>query len=64
MDRILALYPQIDALSNDELRARSAALRRDIAEEIRPDEERITELKGILEQPETSLEDKERHRAR
>ena len=61
MDRILALYPQIDALSNDELRARSAALRRDIAEEIRPDEERITELKGILEQPETSLEDKERH---
>ena len=60
-DRILALYPQIDALSNDELRARSAALRRDIAEEIRPDEERITELKGILEQPETSLEDKERH---
>ena len=61
VDRILALYPQIDALSNDELRARSAALRRDIAEEIRPDEERITELKGILEQPETSLEDKERH---
>ena len=61
VDRILALYPQIDALSNDELRARSAALRRDIAEEIRLDEERITELKGILEQPETSLEDKERH---
>ena len=61
VDRILALYPQIDALSNDELRARSAALRRDIAEEIRPDEERITELKGILEQPKTSLEDKERH---
>ena len=61
VDRLLALYPQIDALSNDELRARSAALRRDIAEEIRPDEERITELKGILEQPETSLEDKERH---
>ncbi len=61
VDRILALYSQIDALSNDELRARSAALRRDIAEEIRPDEERITELKGILEQPETSLEDKERH---
>ena len=61
VDRILALYPQIDALSNDELRARSAALRRDIAEEIRPDEERITELKGIIEQPETSLEDKERH---
>ncbi len=61
VDRILALYPQIDALSNDELRARSAALRHDIAETIRPDEERITQLKGILEQPETSLEEKERH---
>lgn len=61
VDRILALYPQIDALSNDDLRARSAALRRDIAETIRPDEERIAELKGILEQPETSLEEKERH---
>ncbi|HIW97254.1 MAG TPA: preprotein translocase subunit SecA [Candidatus Tidjanibacter gallistercoris] len=61
VDRILALYPQIDALSNDELRARSAALRHDIAETIRPDEERITQLKGILEQLETSLEEKERH---
>ena len=61
VDRILALYPQIDALSNDELRARSAALRHDIAETIRPDEEKIAELKAILEQPDTSIEDKERH---
>ena len=61
VDRILALYPQIDALSNDELRARSAALRHDIAETIRPDEERISELKALLELPDTSLEDKERH---
>ena len=61
VDRILALYPQIDALSNDELRARSAALRHDIAETIRPDEERISELKALLELPDTSLDDKERH---
>ncbi|MBO5582404.1 MAG: hypothetical protein J5948_07845, partial [Bacteroidales bacterium] len=27
LDKILAAYPAIDALSNDELRARSAALR-------------------------------------
>ena len=61
VDRILALYPQIDALSNDELRARSDALRHDIAETIRPDEERISELKALLELPDTSLDDKERH---
>lgn len=61
VDRILALYPEIDALSNDELRARSATLRRDIAETIRPDEERISELKSLLELPDTSLEDKERY---
>ena len=61
VDRILALYPEIDALSNDELRARSAALRRDIAETIRPDEERISGLKSLLELPDTSLEDKERY---
>ena len=61
VDRILALYPEIDALSNDELRARSAALRHDIAETIRPDEERISELKALLELPDTSLDDKERY---
>ena len=57
----MALYPEIDALSNDELRARSAALRHDIAETIRPDEERISELKALLELPDTSLDDKERY---
>ena len=61
VDRILALYPEIDALSNDELRARNAALRHDIAETIRPDEERISELKALLELPDTSLDDKERY---
>ena len=45
VDKVLALYPQIDALSNDELRGRSAALRANIAEFIRPEEERIAQLK-------------------
>lgn len=61
VDKILAVYPQIDALSNDELRARSGALRAAIAQAIRPAEERIAELKAVLEQPQTSLEDKEHH---
>lgn len=61
VDKILAVYPEIDALSNDELRAHTATLRGRIADAIRPDEERIAELKRILEQQETSLEDKEHY---
>ena len=49
VDKILALYPKVDALSNDELRARSAALRVAIAETIRPEEERIATLKVEIE---------------
>ncbi len=50
VDKILALYPTIDALSNDELRGRSAALREGIAEFIRPEEERIARLKLEIEE--------------
>ena len=49
VDRILALYPEIDALSNDDLRGRSTALREGIAEFIRPEEERIATLKVEIE---------------
>lgn len=61
VDKILAVYPEIDALSNDGLRERSAALRVRIANAVRPDEERIAELKRVLEQAETSLADKEHY---
>ncbi|MBQ2796658.1 MAG: preprotein translocase subunit SecA [Tidjanibacter sp.] len=49
VDKIIALYPSIDALSNDELRGRSTALKAQIAEFIRPEEERIAALKVELE---------------
>ena len=49
VDKIIALYPTIDALSNDELRGRSSALRASIAEFIRPEEERIASLKVEIE---------------
>ncbi len=60
VDKILALYPEIDALSNDELRGRSENLKKAVADCIREDEERIVSLKEELEAPETTLEDKER----
>ena len=49
VDKILAMYPTIDSLSNDELRGRSAALRQTIAEFIRPEEERVAKLKVEIE---------------
>jgi len=45
LDKILAVYPEIDALSNDELRSRTAELRRRIAEVEQPFEKRIEEIK-------------------
>ena len=56
---IKKIYPQIEALSNDELRARSAALRLSIAEFIKPEEDKIVELKARLELPDVALDEKE-----
>ena len=50
LDKILALNPEIDALSNDELRARSAAIRERSAAVEKPFEDRIAEIKHQLEQ--------------
>ncbi|MFI3327540.1 MAG: preprotein translocase subunit SecA [Rikenellaceae bacterium] len=58
--KIKEVYPQIEALTNDELRARSAALKLSIADFIAPEESRIEELKVELNKHETSLEQKEK----
>ena len=60
VEKILAIYPSIEQLSNDELRARSAALKAAVADHIREDEQQIADLKAQLENLDTSLEDKER----
>ncbi len=57
--KVAAIYPTISALSNDELRARSAALKAGIAEFIAPEESRIVELRGELESHSTLLQQKE-----
>ena len=49
LDKILAIYPNIDQLSNDELRARSQALREKIAAVEKPFEDRIAEIKLEME---------------
>ena len=60
LQKIKAIYPSIEALSNDELRARSEDLKKQIADYIAADEARIVELKAELEKPETALEQKEK----
>ena len=50
LDKVLAAYPAIDALSNDELRARSQALREKLRECEAPFEARIAEIKAKLEE--------------
>ena len=49
LDQILKIYPDIDRLSNDELRARSQALKEQIAAVEKPFEDRIAEIKLELE---------------
>ena len=59
VNKIKEIYPQIEQLSNDELRAHSAALQAAIAAYIADDEAQITDLKAKLENMETSLDEKE-----
>ena len=49
LEKVLAAYPGIDALSNDELRAHSAALRAKIFAVEKPFEDRIAEIKAEIE---------------
>jgi len=60
IQKIKAVYPTIETLSNDELRARSEELKKQIADFIAPDETHIVELKAELEKAETTLPEKER----
>ena len=49
LDKILAVYPEIDALSDDDLRARSAALRARLQEVEKPFEDRLAEIRVELD---------------
>ena len=60
VQKVRDIYPSIKALSNDELRARSAALMKKIADFIAGDEAHIVEQKAKLELADTTLSDKEK----
>ena len=48
LDKVLAVYPEIDSLSDDDLRAHSAALRQKVRDVEAPFEKRIDEIKDEL----------------
>ena len=58
--KIKEIYPSIERLTNDELRERSAALMKRIADAIAADEAHIVEQKERLEHAEISLAEKEK----
>ena len=60
VNKIKEIYPSIQQLSNDDLRARSAALMKQIADFIAADEAHIVEQKAKLEMAETTLSEKEK----
>lgn len=57
--QIKAVYPEIAKLSNDELRARTLALRQGIADAIAPAKNQIAELTASMELPEATIAQKE-----
>ena len=58
VDQVKAVYPEIDALSNDELRARSQALMDKIAATVAPKKSKIAELRASIEELEIDKREK------
>ena len=52
VEKIKAVYPSISKLSNDELRARTAALRAELADAVKDKKAEIEKLKAKVEETE------------
>jgi preprotein translocase subunit SecA len=50
VDQILEIYPTLASLSNDQLRAKVDALKEKIQDAIRPDQNKVSDLKARIEQ--------------
>lgn len=59
VDKILAVYPEIEKLTDDQLRDRVSGFRELIRERVREDEERIASLKARMEEAEVEIDEKE-----
>ena len=57
VEKVKAAYPEIQALSNDELRARSKEIQKQVQESAREQKEKIAELKATIE--DTPIDERE-----
>ncbi|WP_430810086.1 MULTISPECIES: preprotein translocase subunit SecA [unclassified Carboxylicivirga] len=60
VEKIKAVYPEIEKLTHNELRQRSAALRARVQEAVKAEQDKIVELKAQTDSPELSVGDKEK----
>ncbi len=58
VDKVKAIYPEIEVLSNDALRARTEVLKQRLADAVSGDKQRIAELKASVEQIEIEKREK------
>ena len=49
VDRIKAIYPEIEQLSNDELRGRTTDIRQRLADAVKPQRDQIADIKAQIE---------------
>ncbi len=59
IDQINSVYPEIENLSNDELRDRSDAIRKKVREYVTKEEEEVKQLREKAETPEIEVSEKE-----
>jgi preprotein translocase subunit SecA len=60
VDKIIAIYPSIQKLSNDELRAHTKILQQKIRDKIKESEEKIIELKQVVDSSDVDVKTKEK----
>ncbi|PZX10570.1 preprotein translocase subunit SecA [Breznakibacter xylanolyticus] len=60
IEKIKQIYPQIEALDHDGLRARTEKLKQNIRQTIVADEQRVSELKGQVESDSVAISDREK----
>ncbi len=58
VDKVKAIYPEIEVLSNDALRARTEGLKQRLSDAVAADKQRIAELKASVEQIEIEKREK------
>ncbi|NPA35286.1 MAG: preprotein translocase subunit SecA [Chlorobi bacterium] len=60
VDKVKEIYPEIEKLSNDELRERSEKLKQHLKDSVKPYEEKVSELKNKIENDEVPIHQRDK----